>query len=400
MSKIIIKIDELKNIDHTGHPVKLIVSETLRNGVLCKCVTLISENNEFVHYYFIGNGEVDICTDINDHLQAGSVSHEDVRAYTGTLKEYTKPWQPIKLHMDDSDEFNDFATAVSSDAENNINKVTSFLSKYAYFMPMCIVGDPGSGKTYSAREFGEEAEYFIEVQCDPSLEPIDLRGGIVPSVDDEGRMTYVWRDGMLSQAFRRAQDGMKVVLLLDEILRINARERSVFLSSLSPDPQGNYVLKTGRVIKDDDGYDVEECLKAPKDKLTIIATTNSGAAFDIDRADPAFKDRFVFERHDSDISTVMTVVRSKTEDVTAIKAINLVYTGLMKFHVSGDLTGKPSLRHMCNVIDMVSHGVELKEALLRHVHIWAGEDRLTGDCIESERDIVDNIVDKALIKQE
>lgn len=168
--------------------------------------------------------------------------------------------------------------------------------------PMLLDGLPGAGKTYTLREFAKVGGFhsYSEVAGNSSMEAIDFLGGMVPIGD--GKM--IWMDGPVTKAFRDAAAGKKVLLGIDELLRIPRRERGIFMNALVPH-DGKYRLRSGRPIVPKAGASSTpapdeligvasmEMILAPVANISIVATTNSGANYpDIESDDPAARERW------------------------------------------------------------------------------------------------------------
>jgi|JI10StandDraft_1071094.scaffolds.fasta_scaffold05654_16 MoxR-like ATPase len=176
--------------------------------------------------------------------------------------------------------------AVTSAAAKEIDKVNA-LRATAFLAPALIIGPPASGKTHSVRQLAEsiDAEY-IEYGCHDGTETTDLLGMTVPC-----NGMWVWKDGPVSEAFRKAAKGQRVVLLLDELLRMPRQQRSALLTAFG-EYKGLYRLRTGRIVSEVEGVGQEETLSCAVDSLFLVCTTNAGAQFGIEDMDGALKSRF------------------------------------------------------------------------------------------------------------
>ena len=159
-------------------------------------------------------------------------------------------------------------------------------------MPVLLEGLPGTSKTYSVREFGNTGGFdqYTEAAGHGGMESYDFLGGMIPI----GSGKTVWMDGPVTLAFRAAAKGRKVLLCIDEINRVPARERGLFLNALSPH-DGKYRLRTGRPVNVDEklGTASMEMLLCPVENISIVATTNSGSNFiTVEEGDTAEKERW------------------------------------------------------------------------------------------------------------
>ena len=180
----------------------------------------------------------------------------------------------------------------------------SVLEELAFRVPILLEGERGSGKTHEAMAFAKESGHpLVLLQGHESLESIDMLGYPVHGTGFGGA---VWKDGRLSEAFRQAAKS-KVVLIVDELLRIPQRQLSVFLGALTPFDD-TYRLNTGRIVEVVDGIGREECLECPTENLCVIATTNIGAEYAVDALDPALAERFHIVRKDTSRDDVVRVI--------------------------------------------------------------------------------------------
>lgn len=161
------------------------------------------------------------------------------------------------------------------------------LEELAFRVPVLYMGERGASKTVTAREFARQNKYYcVEMAGNEGIEASDLKGF---NVMFNGSAAFM--DGEVTEAFRVAQTE-KVVLILDELLRVPVRQLSILLTALSPD-NGVYRLRTGRILEVKDGLARQEVLECPVGNLCVIATTNLGAEYAVDECDPALAERFM-----------------------------------------------------------------------------------------------------------
>lgn len=175
-----------------------------------------------------------------------------------------------------------------------------------FVTPVLMIGPQSAGKTHTARELAgrDPSVKFIEYGCHDGVEPTDLLGYNAPY---EGG--WCWKDGPVTEAFRLAQAGQRVMLSLDELLRVKARHLTPLLTAFS-EFNGQYRLRSGRILSVDNGVGSEETLTADAANLGIVATTNIGGAFDIDAFDPALKSRFHIVYVDGTGDTLLAAMQS------------------------------------------------------------------------------------------
>jgi MoxR-like ATPase len=266
------------------------------------------------------------------------------------------------------------ATAPKKEEEGKKKKalpeIVEKIMKYAFKKHILLEGEKGSGKTYSIDKFlSEEGIDTVFTAGAEGLESIDLLGYLIP--DKSGEL--VWKDGALTEAFRRAQDH-PVVLFFDELLRVPGRELNILVGALSPNSRGEYVLRTGRVLEVIDGIAIEETLVVPEDRLWVIGTTNVGAGYAVDDIDEALSDRFRIVRKDTDEKEMTKILDSMFPAGTPSKTKELMklYKYMQKLRKEGDIDKIVNLRHLvesvkfsdlskesivANLLDLVPHWV-------------------------------------------
>lgn len=249
------------------------------------------------------------------------------------------------------------------------------------YKPILVIGGQGSGKTTGALQFAYSAGFDEVVIMDghSGVEAMDMVGGLRPH---EGGVA--WQDGKISQAFRAAQGGKRVCLVIDEYYRIRRMERSPLISALSPYvyPDGpKYRLSTGRVIGVKDGVVVgEEVLFAPVENITIIATTNAGSSFDVESGDPAEASRWIqydVESTEDNAKYILNqVVKGVGWDEKPAKEV--VNRLLQVLRTGKDARNKnflvlsPDVRILSDAIKMSETPSQVKESLLEVAIVWVG----------------------------
>ena len=197
----------------------------------------------------------------------------------------------LRVKEDDLIEMRDafvqaIGVATAGSERQAVDKVSALRST-AFVAPALIIGPPASGKTHSVREYAESIDaHYIEYGCHDGSETTDLLGITVPY-----KGGWVWKDGPVSEAFRKAALGQRVVLLLDELLRMPREQRSALLTAFG-EYKGNYTLRTGRIVSECDGVGQEETLRCKVQSLFLVGTTNAGSQFGIEDMDGALKSRF------------------------------------------------------------------------------------------------------------
>ena len=237
------------------------------------------------------------------------------------------------------------------------------LTLSAFVAPVLIIGPAAAGKTHVARAMADDVSVsFVEYGAHEGTEPVDLLGHNSPHGGG-----WCWKDGPVTEAFRRAERGERVLLCLDELLRVKARHLTPLLTAFS-EFRGKYRLRTGRVLSVIDGVGCEETLIVDASNLAIVATTNIGGQFDIDSLDPAIKSRFKLIYMDGTGDTLLAAVnevvskRGWTKGLTAklIKA----HAQTEKSRKSGVLHSALDLRALRRSVMMATTEAEVAKFLL------------------------------------
>jgi MoxR-like ATPase len=247
------------------------------------------------------------------------------------------------------------------------------LPDLAFRVPVLFEGERGGGKTYVARAFSKLGGHaLLTVSGHESLESTDLLGH--PMMVSS--METVWKDGRLSQAFRRAQSE-KVVLLIDELLRIPVRQLSVLLTALSPD-EGHYVLGTGRMVEVIDGIGQEEELRCPVANLCVIATTNVGSEYAVDEIDPALAERFHLIEFLSTEAQLREILKTwasvKGFGTRWVNAVVKFWLAMRAAQKAGTLARAPTTRTLVRAVELATVEDDIKRGLRSQYLQWAGRD--------------------------
>ena len=246
--------------------------------------------------------------------------------------------------------------------------------------PVLIQGDYSTGKTTEARAFGdtEAFDHRIEIHGHAGLEAIDILGGLLPV---EGERALAWVDGPMARAFRQAEQGGKVFLLVDELYRMPRRERSVFLSALSPARKTNgkyvYRLKTGRPLPAASSGlpPTIEMLEAPEENISIVATTNVGPAFEIEEEDPAEGSRWHRIHYEPAKDKVASILHGESASLGFTKQIvpRLVkfIANMKHLRTDGETRLVPSVRELIRALHISPSEADVQATLLSMVQTWA-----------------------------
>lgn len=268
----------------------------------------------------------------------------------------------------------------------------ALVERLAFRRPALFEGDRGSGKTLTVRSYAKQHGLpLVPVDGNEGLEATDFLGMFVAT----GTGGFVWKDGRLSEAFRLAQKG-KVVLIIDEMLRIPVKHLSVLLSALSPF-DGKYALNTGRIIDVTDGIGREERLECPVENLCVFATTNIGGEFAVDRLDAALAERFIILRKDT---TAGDVAQKSAEDLArkgfdpGIAAkLGSFFTKMQQLVQQGMAAHAPTLRTICGAIALAENEQEIPRWLEQTALLWVGRD-VSGYPVDEQVEAVRQLISK------
>ncbi len=277
------------------------------------------------------------------------------------------------------------------------------LKRFAFKIPVLVEGDRGSGKTYEA------FEYAKSLNIEPSfvgghagIESIDLLGCLVPYAGQENKLqdtsvsaadffsgdyqmnissnnnnSLIWKDGPIAEAFRKAQNGKKSILIIDELLRIPQRELNILLTALSP-VHGKYNLRTGRILEVIDGVAREEVLSCDTRDLFVLATTNVGGQYAVDTIDPALAERFIVLRKDTEFDTLVSILKQKAREKgfneTLAEKAGLFLNRMTDAKEQGLIEEVPTLRTLSRAFDLAEKEDEVKDYIFDQHLLWVARD--------------------------
>ncbi|GBG14365.1 deoxyadenosine kinase [Novimethylophilus kurashikiensis] len=158
----------------------------------------------------------------------------------------------------------------------------------AFIQHVMLAGERGSGKSYLARQAADKYDaVYLEMQMHPSMEAWEFRAH---DRAWNGKVYTVL--GKLAEAVYWIQKGKKVVLCMDEFLNMNPLYATTINTPLSLTERDTYIIETGRIIDLGDGIGQIETVEVPADSFWVVATSNIGARYGLDKIAPSVRARF------------------------------------------------------------------------------------------------------------
>ena len=277
---------------------------------------------------------------------------ENSKIYESVLKPYIE--ENMKINNDLTEFLHKYKAIDNED-------LLDFIKRYAFKEHILISGPRGIGKTYTIDKYlREQEDITIEfIGCHNAIESIDLLGYYVRTQDG----SFVWLDGVLSGAFRKAQEG-KVALFMDELLRTPSRELNILVAALTPDSEGYFNLRTNRIVDTKDGVGEVELIRVSKENLWIVGTTNVGADYEVGELDVAFQDRFISKDISSTKEGITAILSKYTEDTTIISKLVNLYEQVETLVNAQELSHTLNVRHLTKVLTYANNMTEIKQYLL------------------------------------
>ncbi len=276
----------------------------------------------------------------------------------------------------------------------------SKLDHYAFRKHLLIQGEKGGGKTYMVDKMIKDNKFITEfIGGHEAIEAIDFLGFYIKT--DSGSL--VWKDGGLTSAFRLAAKGEKVVLFIDEMLRIPKRELNILVAALTPDSDGKFNLRTSRAVDitvDADGTGIanEEVISIDSSDLWAIGTTNAGAGYSVDTIDEALADRFrtiIKTTNEKEIKAILGgYVKDKGYGKSVVPALMKFYKSFHDMKKSGELTKVLNIRHLVEAITLSDDENQIIDMLTDLIPTIVTSD-VHGMPNESQQAIVEVLLEKS-----
>jgi len=423
------------SIEPTWMPLHLVSEEfTGFKRVVGMAATMIGINNDKrIHNVSIGyDGESWYLSAGNTFLSGAIESHEKelVVAELAQSKEEEKEMDTFHCSLADEvasehwriwysenrlvDEVSDFLVthvtpkildAIENKFHGQIKKdeteeelIAARMQLYAFKRHLLFIGEKGSGKTHDIYAYmKKEGLPHVFVGGNADVEAMDLKGNLLP-YEKNGEKNFIWVDGPLTQAFRRAATGEKVVLFIDELLRMSKSAQSLLVPALTTDNDGNYVLDTGRVIDVVEGVGKTECIKAPSKNLWVLGTTNMGAEYGTPDMESALEDRFELIEKNNDIEKIRRVLteitQDKSFDASVVDGLVNFYTSMVLLKEEGILAKLINLRHLAQSLQDSKSKNDLYDCLMDRVPKWVERD-MGGKLLDEQIEVVKKALRKA-----
>ncbi|WP_189091402.1 AAA family ATPase [Deinococcus ruber] len=235
-----------------------------------------------------------------------------------------------------------------------------------------LYGPTGTGKTELAKRIAlQNQSALVDIKGRPGLEDRDMIGYIAPSATGPR-----WVDGPVARAFRMAQQGLRVTLVVDELLRFEPHHRNLFIGLMDDKSDVEVAAVIGSTVPTGRYYTLElpgadEVLYAATSDLNILCTTNVGSNYvQSGDFDPALKRRFqmmlsIGYAPEAEILPLYT--RTGGAQAAAVTYALEVATRSMTIS-QGQLLAEPmnigvSLNYLQEVHSLVDAGLELADAL-------------------------------------
>lgn len=267
--------------------------------------------------------------------------------------------------------YNNYYETLNPTTTSGISKDLSVkFERYAFRKHILLEGDKGSGKTYAATMWAKDQEIEpVFIGGHEQFESIDFLGHYIVQKDAQ----LIWKDGALSEAFRKAKSGKKTLLILDEILRVPKRELNILISALSP-IDGKYVLRTGRALNAVEDIAVEEVIKAPVENLWVIGTTNIGDGYEVEAIDEALVDRFKPIRKDTTQNELKQILiktsKKRNFSLASVEKLMTFYSKMKRLKDTSIIEKIVNIRHLNEALELAKDEDGVRTILEDSILLW------------------------------
>lgn len=180
----------------------------------------------------------------------------------------------------------------------------------AFIQHVMLAGERGAGKSYLARQAADKYDaVYLEMQMHPSMEAWEFRAH---DRAWNGKVYTVL--GKLAEAVYWVQQGKKVVLCMDEFLNMNPLYTTAINTPLSLTANDTYIIETGRIIDMGDGIGRIETVEVPADMFWVVATSNIGARYNLDKMAPSVRARFQIILMNTNPERTKTIIEKNLAD--------------------------------------------------------------------------------------
>ena len=374
----------------------------INEGVLCKGVPEMMKRPSSVSQETV-NSELENLTAGIPPAKAKAIADSVASSFGVVDTENTFEYEPTPEDITDLQNIYTAMLTQLEEMKSGGGSVNNKLDKYLFKKHLLIQGQKGFGKTYMVSKMlidNKEDYDTVDMRGHEGVEAIDLLGHYIR--DEEGGL--VWKDGVLTQAFRNAAKGKKTVLFIDEMLRIPKRELNILVGALSPDSEGNFSLDTNRAsaVNMEDGVAIAESEKlvVKKDMLWAIGTTNAGAGYAVDTIDEALADRFrviIKRMSESEMQEILyNTAKEKGMGKPEVARLMKFYKGFNALRDSGELVKLLNLRHLSEVIEFSDDASDMPEIMTDLIPTLCSQDQ-NGFANETQESIIEGLIEKELV---
>lgn len=225
----------------------------------------------------------------------------------------------------------------------------------AFIQHVFLAGERGSGKTTLARQAADALDaVYLELPIHAGIEPWEFMAHDRPW---KGKVYTVL--GKFAEAARIIlNEGKRVVLCLDEFLNMNPMYTNTLNTPLSLTANNTYRIVTGCIKADDDDIGVLETVEVPADMLWIVATSNIGVRYGIDKINPSVRARFLIILMNTNPARTEAILQSTLKEYGMPVNLALGFKSFLETIntavASNSLDEEATLRLACNVIRSVA----------------------------------------------